>query len=55
MGGSSKWEHSLSVAQHRLTVLALRELDGPLSAAEGLRELLHNATEFMLGWDCLAH
>jgi hypothetical protein len=29
-GGSSKWEHSLSVAQHSLTVLALRELDGPL-------------------------
>ena len=29
-GGSSKWQHSLSVAQHSLTVLALRELDGPL-------------------------
>jgi hypothetical protein len=30
-GGSSKWEHSLSVARHSLTVLALRELDGPLN------------------------
>src|SRR5271165_5086986 len=28
--------------------------DGPLTAREGLRELLHDATEFMLGWDCIA-
>src|SRR5271165_5798777 len=28
--------------------------DGPLTSREGLRELLHDATEFMLGWDCIA-
>ena len=44
---------SLSVAQHSLTVLAIREADGPLTAREALRELLHDATEFMLGWDCI--
>jgi len=53
-GGSSKWEHSLSVAQHILTVLALRELDGWLPAGERLREVLRDATEFMLGWDCIS-
>jgi uncharacterized protein len=37
-GGSSKWEHSLSVAQHSLTVLALRELDGPLMFWESFRD-----------------
>ena len=53
-GGASKWGHPLSVAQHSLTVLAIREAEGPLTAREGLRELLHDATEFMLGWDCIA-
>lgn len=52
--GSSKWPNSLSVAQHSLTVLALREAQEPLSAEEALRELLHDATEFLLGWDCIA-
>ena len=52
-GGASRWEHPLSVAQHSLTVLAIREADGALTAGEGLRELLHDATEFMLGWDCI--
>ena len=37
-----------------MTVLAIREADGPLTARETLRELLHDATEFMLGWDCIA-
>ena len=32
--------------------MGLREAEGPLTASEGLRELLHDATEFMLGWDC---
>ncbi len=52
-GGASRWEHPLSVAQHSLTVLAIREAEGALTAGEGLRELLHDATEFMLGWDCI--
>jgi hypothetical protein len=37
-GGSSKWEHSLSVAQHSLTALALRELDGPLMFGRSFRD-----------------
>ena len=53
-GGASQRAHPLSVAQHSLTVLAIREAEGPLTAREGLRELLHDATEFMLGWDCIA-
>ena len=53
-GGASRWEHPLSVAQHSLTVLAIREADGALTPGEALRELLHDATEFMLGWDCIA-
>jgi hypothetical protein len=51
--GASQWEHPLSVAQHSLTVLAIREAEGPLTPGEALRELLHDATEFMLGWDCI--
>ena len=52
-GGVSRWEHPLSVAQHSLTVLTIREADGALTPGEALRELLHDATEFMLGWDCI--
>ena len=51
--GASQWPHPLSVAQHSLSVLAIREAEGPLTAGEALRELLHDATEFMLGWDCI--
>ena len=53
-GGASRWARPLSVAQHSLSVLAIREAESPLTAAEALRELLHDATEFMLGWDCIA-
>jgi hypothetical protein len=54
-GGYSAWDLPLSVAQHSLTVLALREADGPLTAREALRELLHDATEALLGgWDPIA-
>ena len=53
-GGASQWAYPLSVAQHSLTVLAIREAEGPLTAREALRELLHDAAEFMLGWDCIA-
>jgi 5'-deoxynucleotidase YfbR-like HD superfamily hydrolase len=52
-GGASQWEHPLSVAQHSLTVLTIRKAEGPLTPGEALRELLHDATEFMLGWDCI--
>ena len=52
-GGASRWEHPLSVAQHSLTALTIREADGALTPGEALRELLHDATEFMLGWDCI--
>jgi hypothetical protein len=52
-GGHSAWDLPLSVAQHSLTVLALREtMDAPaLSPAEALRELLHDAEEGFLSWD----
>ena len=52
--GYSAWDLPLSVAQHSLTVLALcRTAPGPeLSAAEAMRELLHDAVEALLGgWD----
>ncbi len=52
--GYSAWDLPLSVAQHSLTVLALASR-GPapeLTAAKKLRELLHDATEALLGgWD----
>lgn len=54
-GGHSAWELPLSVAQHSLTVLALRRaMAGPvLSSAEELRELLHDADEGFLSFDCI--
>lgn len=54
-GGYSSWELPLSVAQHSLAVLALRERDGKLTPREALRELLHDATEALLGgFDAIA-
>jgi hypothetical protein len=52
-GGHSAWDLPLSVAQHSLTVLALRRALGakPLTNAEALRELLHDAEEGFLSWD----
>ena len=52
--GHSRWALPLSVAQHSLTVLALREAEGPLTAREALRELCHDSVEALIGWDCLA-
>ena len=55
--GYSAWDLPLSVAQHSLTVLALcRAAPGPeMSAAEALRELLHDAVEALMGgWDPIA-
>jgi hypothetical protein len=55
-GGHSSWELPLSVAQHSLSVLAIREQRSPvpLTALEKMRELLHDGTEFLIGgWDPL--
>ena len=54
-GGHSRWSRPLSVAQHSLTVLAIREmLNGPLGPEAALYELLHDAEEGLLGFDCIA-
>jgi hypothetical protein len=50
----SAWDLPLSVTQHSLTVLALRTASagGGFTKAEARRELLHDATEALLGgWD----
>ena len=54
-GGHSCWELPLSVAQHSLAVLAVRErMEGRgLAPAAALRELLHDADEGLLGFDCI--
>ena len=55
-GGESTWDWPLSVAQHSLMVLALRRewAETPLTAAEQLAELLHDAEEGFLGFDCIS-
>lgn len=56
-GGHSSWDLPLSVAQHSLTVLAIREAQSrrPLSPGEALRELLHDADEALIGgFDCIS-
>ena len=52
-GGHSAWPRPLSVAQHGLTVLAMRRRASPtgLSDAAARRELLHDADEGLLGFD----
>ena len=53
-GGHSRWELPLSVAQHSLLVLVMRQKMNalqPLSRAEALRELLHDAEEGFLCFD----
>ena len=54
-GGHSCWELPLSVAQHSLAVLTIRErMEGRrLAPAAALRELLHDADEGLLGFDCI--
>ena len=53
--GYSAWDLPLSVAQHSLTVLTLRRslfTERPLTDGEARRELLHDATEALMGgWD----
>lgn len=55
-GGHSAWPLPLSVAQHSLTVLALRRNEEPsgLAPLAELRELLHDADEGLLGFDPLS-
>lgn len=55
-GGESMWPLPLSVAQHSLLVLALRRQwsDAPLSPADALLALLHDAEEGFLGFDCIS-
>lgn len=55
-GGESVWPWPLSVAQHSLLVLALRRNSAPhaLSNAEARAELLHDAEEGFLGFDCIS-
>jgi len=55
-GGHSAWPLPLSVAQHSLTVLALRRLHYPKTdqPRTDLRELLHDADEGLLGFDCIS-
>lgn len=56
-GGHSVWPGApLSVAQHSLAVLALRRARarGGLAQAELRRELLHDAEEGLLGFDCIS-
>lgn len=56
-GGHSAWPGApLSVAQHSLAVLALRRQRARigLTQAEQRRELLHDAEEGLLGFDCIS-
>lgn len=55
-GGESKWPLPLSVAQHSLLVLELRRAaaEEPLDPDAELQELLHDAEEGFLGFDCIA-
>ncbi len=55
-GGHSAWPLPLPVAQHSLLVLALhrRQSQGAENAVAELRELLHDADEGLLGFDCIS-
>lgn len=54
-GGHSAWPLPLSVAQHSLMVLAMHRADTKTTnPANDLRELLHDADEGLLGFDCIS-
>jgi uncharacterized protein len=55
-GGHSAWPLPLSVAQHSLFVLQLRRIRFPSvnHPRADLRELLHDADEGLLGFDCIS-
>jgi hypothetical protein len=48
-GGASRWEYPLSVAQHSLTVLAIREADGALTPGEALTAARRHRIHARLG------
>ena len=51
-GGHSRWDLPLSVAQHSLLVLVLRQQmqpHQPLTPGEALREMLHDGEEALCG------
>jgi len=54
--GESCWPIPLSVAQHSLMVLHIRQhmTDAPLTPIQALQELLHDSEEGFLGFDCLS-
>jgi hypothetical protein len=55
-GGHSAWPLPLSVAQHSICVMLLRQLASPepLDPVVALRELLHDAEEGLLGFDAVS-
>lgn len=53
-GGHSRWARPLTVAQHSLTVLAVRQGSGVIAPALAAYELLHDAEEGLIGFDCIA-
>ena len=54
-GGHSAWPLPLSVAQHSLMVMAMQRRAARKSdPAADLRELLHDADEGLLGFDCIS-
>ncbi|PWS34232.1 phosphohydrolase [Falsiroseomonas bella] len=54
-GGHSIWPAPLSVAQHSLAVLALRRAAKPAATRAQLRrELLHDAEEGLINFDCIS-
>ena len=54
-GGHSAWPLPLSVAQHSLAVLAMHRAEARRNdPAADLRELLHDADEGLLGFDCIS-
>lgn len=54
-GGHSVWPAPLSVAQHSLSVLALRRAAKPPATRAALRrELLHDAEEGLTNFDCIS-
>lgn len=54
-GGHSVWPGApLSVAQHSLAVLELRRARARLTPGQQLRELLHDADEGLINFDCIS-
>ncbi len=54
-GGHSVWPGApLSVAQHSLAVLELRRAKARLTPGQQLRELLHDADEGLINFDCIS-